>query len=67
MKPNVPAPSFGREPRFRDIGAKDDAPLMARRASTPGPKYLPSYDLTRPKSRSAKIGTAKRFGGNCVC
>jgi hypothetical protein len=60
-KPSTPSPSFGKEKRFSmQLPGQADA-LQSRRPSTPGPKYLPKFDYVRPQSRSAKIGTAKRF------
>lgn len=52
--------SFGREKRFSPSSDKADA-LQPRRPLIPGPKYLPMYDGVRPQTRSATIGTAKRF------
>lgn len=60
-KPNVAAPSFGKERRFPGPRPGESQALHSRRPITPGPKYLPNFDYVRPQSRSAKIGTAKRF------
>mmetsp|Transcript_20207 Transcript_20207/g.51404 ORF Transcript_20207/g.51404 Transcript_20207/m.51404 type:complete len:372 (+) Transcript_20207:89-1204(+) len=60
-KPTVPSSSFGKEKRFHGGAPGQGDALLTRRPTTPGPKYLPNFEYVRPQSRSAAIGTSKRF------
>ena len=71
-RPRITATRFGSEDRFKYLGPQTSLEPMQsgmvggmfcpQSSSSPGPGYLPSYDLVRPRARASSFTVAVKGG-----
>ena len=71
-RPRITATRFGSEDRFKYLGPQTSLEPMQsgmvggmfcpQTSSSPGPGYLPSYDLVRPRARASSFTVAVQGG-----